>query len=45
MIYELYVKPGAHELPKAAKEHETYASCQVPSQSKFIGYNNQLVFI
>jgi len=26
--------PGAYEQPKAAKEHETYAACQVPSQSK-----------
>jgi len=24
------------ELPKAVKEHETYAACQVPSQSKLI---------
>ena len=30
---------------KAAKEHETYASCQVPSQSNFIGHYNQLVSI
>ena len=36
---------GAHEPPKVAKEHETYASCQVPSQSKFIGHYNQLVSI
>ena len=38
-------KSGALEPPKAAKEHETYASCQVPSQSKFIGHYNQIVSI
>jgi len=27
------------------KEHETYASCQVPSQSKFIGYYRLLFSI
>ena len=27
---------GAYELPMAAKEHETYTACQVPSQSKSI---------
>ena len=27
---------GAYESLKAAKEHETYTICQVPSQSKFI---------
>ena len=37
--------PGAYEPPKAVKEHKTYASCQVPSQSKFIGHYNQLVSI
>jgi len=26
--------PGAYELLKAAKEHKTYAACQVPSQSR-----------
>ena len=28
--------PGAYELLKAAKKHETCTICQVPSQSKFI---------
>ena len=37
------IETGAHEPPKAVKEHETYVSCQVPSQSKFIDYYNQLV--
>jgi len=36
------ILPGAHEPPKAAKEHATYATCQVPSQSKFIVINCQL---
>ena len=27
---------GAYEPPKAAKEHETYTVCRVPSQSKLI---------
>ena len=36
------VSPGAHEPPKAVKEHATYAACQVPSQSKFIEINCQL---
>ena len=26
---------GAYELPKLVKEHETYATCWVASQSKF----------
>jgi len=39
------VLSGAYEPLKAAKEHETYASCQVPSQSKFIGHYYQLVSI
>ena len=30
------VRAGAYELPKAAKEHETYTACRVPSQSKSI---------
>jgi len=30
------VKPGAYEPPKAAKEHETYTACRVPSQSQLI---------
>ena len=30
---------GAHELQKVAKDHETYAVCQMPSQSKFFGYH------
>jgi len=29
-----HVIPGAYEPLKAAKEHETYTACQVPSQSK-----------
>ena len=44
-VVKLYVVAGAHEPPKVAKEHETYTSCQVPSQSKFIGHHNQIVFI
>ena len=43
-VVKVYVV-AAHEPPKVAKEYETYASCQVPSQSKFIGHYNQLVFI
>ena len=31
-----YVCTGAYEPPKAAKEHETYTACRVPSQSKLI---------
>ena len=30
------VCPGAYKLPKVAKEHETYAACRVPSQSKLL---------
>ena len=29
-----YVIPGAYEPLKVGKEHETYAACRVPSQSK-----------
>ena len=37
---EITVKDtGAHELQKVAKDHETYAVCQMPSQSKFFGYH------
>jgi len=39
----LSLLPGAYDLPKAAKKHETYATCQVPSQSKFIEINRQLL--
>jgi len=39
----VYEVPGAHEPPKVAKEHATYAACQVPSQSKFIEINHQLL--
>ena len=34
-VHALCSLTGAHELPK---ENEIYASCQVPSQSKFIGH-------
>jgi len=37
-----WVQAGAHE---PLKEHATYAACQVPSQSKFIVINRQLLLI
>ena len=39
-VVPMYVLSGAHE---PAKEHTTYAACQVPSQSKFIEINCQLL--
>ena len=35
----VFVTSAAYEPPKAAKEHETYTACQVPSQSKSIAKN------
>jgi len=39
-VYVQYVISGAHEPPK---EHATYAAYRVPSQSKFIVINRQLL--
>jgi len=40
MAIHWYTIPGAYEPPK---EHETCVTCQVPSQSKFIKINCQLL--
>jgi len=40
---EFAQKIGALKPPKAAKEHATYAACQVPSKSKFVEINCQLL--
>jgi len=43
MASGIYATAGAYESPKAMKEHETYTTCQVPSQSKFIEIKRQLL--
>jgi len=49
MRVELYLQnplqSGAYEPPKAAKEHATYAVCQVPSQSKFKTHHYLISFL
>ena len=39
----LKVQVGAYELPKVAKEHETYSTCQVPT--KYFSYKESKILL